>query len=60
MTVNFEPLKVNKMSSLKIYISSHAEAGNIKFGYQVNLIQKVELSPLPKEIVTSLPHNHVI
>ena len=40
-------------------ISSHGEARNTKFGYQVNLIQKVQLGPLPQEVVKSLHHNHM-
>ena len=37
MTVNFELLKVSKMTSLKtLYILSHGEAKSIKFGHQVN------------------------
>ena len=42
MTVNSELLKVSKMTSLKFYIS-HGEARDIKFGQQVNLIQRVSL-----------------
>ena len=57
--MNYELLKVSKMVSLKIYVSSHGEARNIKFGHQVNLIQRVQLGPLSQEIVTSLPHHHV-
>ena len=34
MTINFELLKVSKMTSLRIYISSHGETRNIKFGQQ--------------------------
>ena len=34
MTINFEQLKVSKMTSLRIYISSHGETRNIKFGQQ--------------------------
>ena len=43
-----------------LYITSHGEARNIKFGEQVNLIQKVLLGTPPQEVVTPLPHNHVI
>ena len=57
MTINFKLLKVSKTTSLKI--SSHGEARNIKFGQQVNLIQRVPLGILPQEVVTSLPHNHM-
>ena len=35
MTINFELLKVSKMTSLKIYVISHGEARNIKFGQEV-------------------------
>ena len=41
-------------------ISSHAETRNIKFGQQVNPIERVPLGTLPQEVVTSLPHNHMI
>ena len=37
MTINFELLNVSKMSTLRIYyITSHAEARNIKFEQQGN------------------------
>ena len=36
------------------------EARNIKFGHQVNLIQRIQLGPLPQEVVTSLPYNYVL
>ena len=45
------------MTSLKTYISP--EARNIKFGQQVNFIQRVPLGTLPQEVVHSSPHNHV-
>ena len=57
MSINFKLLKVSKITSLKI--SSHGEARNIKFGHQVNLIQRVPLGTLPQGVVTSLPHNHM-
>ena len=60
MIVDFELLKVSKMTSLNLYISSHREVTNIKFGKQVNFIQRVLLGTLPKQIPTSLSHNHVI
>ena len=44
-----EAAEVRKITCLK-KISSHGEAANIKFGQQVNLIQRV---------VTSLPQNHM-
>ena len=31
-----------------------------QIGHHVNLIQRVQLGPLPHQVVTSLPHNHVI
>ena len=37
----------------------HGEAKNIKFGDQVNLIQRVQLGPLSQKVVASLPHNHM-
>ena len=42
-----------------LYISRHGEARSIKFGQQLNLIQRVPLGTLPQEVLTSLPHNHV-
>ena len=47
------------MTSLKIYISSHGEDRNIKFGEEVNLIQNVPLGAPSQKVVTSLPHNHM-
>ena len=60
-TINFELLKVSKMTCLKIYIyiSSHREARNIKFGHQINIIERVPLGTLPKGVVISLAHNHL-
>ena len=60
MTVNFELLKISKITSLKIYIiSSHREARNIKFGQQVDLIQKISLGAPTQEVLMSLPHDHM-
>ena len=42
-----------------LYIPNHREARNIKFGQQVNLIQRVPLGTPPQEVATSLPYNHV-
>ena len=42
-----------------IYIFSHGEARNIKFGQLINLSQIVLLGTLPQEVVTSLTHNHM-
>ena len=63
-TINFELLellKVTKMTSLKIYvyhISSHREARNIKFGHQINTIERVPLGTPSQTIVMLLAHNH--
>ena len=57
MIMKFELLKVDKITSLKIF--SHVEARNIKFRQLVNLIQRVPLGTLPQEVVTSLPHIHM-
>ena len=46
------------MTRFRIYISSHGEARNIKFGKQVNLIQRIPLGTLLQEVM-SLPSNHV-
>ena len=59
ININFELLKVSKMTNLKIYISSHREARNIKFGQQVNIIEKVPLGTPLLVVVMSLAHNHV-
>ena len=57
--INFEMFKVSKMTSLKIFISSHGEARNIKFGHQINIIERVPLGTLPQAVVMSLAHNHL-
>ena len=59
MAINFELLKVNKMTSLKIYISSHEEARNIKFGEQINFILRVRMGTPTQEEVTSSPPDHM-
>ena len=46
--------------SENLYISSQGEARNIKFGHQVNLIQRVLLGTPPQGVVMLLTHNHVI
>ena len=60
VTTNFELLKVSKMTSLNIstYIQSQ-EAKNIKFGQQVNLIQRVLLGTLTQEVLMSSSHINV-
>ena len=50
-------LEVSKMTSLKFYISPSIKMiETLKFGQEVNLIQKVSLGTLPQEVVTSLPY----
>ena len=46
-------LKVSKMTSLKIYISPHGEARNIKFGHLINIIERVSLGTPPQAVVMS-------
>ena len=58
ININFELLKFSKMTSLKIYISSHGEARNIKLGCLIN-IERVPLGTLPQAVVMSLAHNHL-
>ena len=65
--VNFDLPKVSKMTSLNIYIyvyiyiyiSSHREGRNIKFGHQMNIIQRVSPGSMPQVLVMSLAHNHL-
>ena len=62
MNINFELLKVSKMTNLKtiyICISSHEEARNIEFGRQVNIFERIPLGALPQMVMISLAHNHV-
>ena len=40
-------------------ISSHREARDIKFGHQINIIERVSLDPLPQAVVISLAHNYL-
>ena len=47
------------MATLRIYISSHREARNIKFGHQINIIKKVPLGAPPQAVAVSLAHNHL-
>ena len=59
MNIIFELLIVSKMTSLKIDISSHGEARNIKFGQQVNIIERMAMATPPQVVVMTLAHNHV-
>ena len=63
ININFELLKVGKMTSLNIYISlyisSHGEARNIKFGHLINITERVPLGTLPQAVVMSSAHNHL-
>ena len=55
MNIIFELLNVSKMTSLRIYISPiYGEARNIKFGQQVNIIERVPLGTSPQAVVMSL------
>ena len=69
--VNFDLPKVSKQLSIlnwskqqndqfeNLYISSRGKARNIKFGQQVNFIEKVPFGTPSQEVTTSLPHNHM-
>ena len=57
--INFELLKVSKMTSLKICVSSHEEARNIKLGHLISIIGRVPLGTPPQAVVMSLAHNHL-
>ena len=59
MTIIFNCSKSTNDQFENLYISGHVEARNIKFGQQVNLIQRVPLGSLLQKVVTSLPYNHV-
>ena len=60
MNMIFELLNVSKMSSLRIYISPvYGEARNIKFGQQLNIIERLPLGTPPQAAVMTLAHNHV-
>ena len=56
-TVNCSKQQNDQFENL--YISSHGEARNIKFGQQVNIIERVPLGTPPQVVVMSLAHNHV-
>ena len=57
ITINFELLKVRKMTTLKIY--SHGEARNIEFGHQINIIERVPFGTPSQALVMSLAQNHL-
>ena len=60
MNISFELLKSQQNDQFEnLYISSHGEARNIKFGQQVNITEKVPLATPPREVVMPLVHNHV-
>ena len=59
ININFELLKISKMTSLEIYVSSHGEARNIKFRHQINSIERVPLGTPPQVVVMSLAHNRL-
>ena len=58
ISINFELLKVQNDQFENLYIFSHGEARNIKFGQQVN-IERVPLGTPPQAVVMSLAHNHM-
>ena len=60
VNINFELLKVIKMTSLKSYFSSHGEVRNIKFGHLLNMIERVTLDTPPQAVVMSLAHNQLM
>ena len=59
ININFELFKVSKMTSLKIYFSSHGEDRNIKFGHVINMIERVPLDTPPQLVVMSLAYQHL-
>ena len=42
-----------------MYVSSHGEARNIKFGHQINIIERVPLGTPSQAVVMLLAHNHL-
>ena len=54
MNINFELLQFENLC-----ISSHEEARNIKFGQQVNIIERVPLGFHLQVVVMSLAHNQM-
>ena len=56
-----ERFPLYRMSALGRFhcISSHREARDIKFGHQINIIERVSLGPLPQAVVISLAHNYL-
>ena len=58
ISINFELLKVQNDQFENLYIFSHGEARNIKFGQQVN-IERVPLGTPFQVVVMSLAHNHM-
>ena len=42
-----------------MYIFRHREARNIKFGHQINIIERVPLGTLPQAVLMLLAHNHL-
>ena len=59
--ISLELLKVRKVTSLKICIylvTEKLETSNFKFGYQINIIERVILGTLPQMVAMSLAHNY--
>ena len=69
--VNFDLPKVSKKYLLQTaqsqqndrfenqYISTQGEARNIKFGQQVNIIERISFGTPPQEVVMLLAYNHM-
>ena len=59
MTINLCSKSANDQYE-DLFISNHGEARNNKFKKLINLIQRVPLVIPPKDVVKSLPGNHMI
>ena len=58
-TLTAQSQQNDQFENMYIYISSQVEARNIKFGQQVNIIERVLLGTPLQEEVMSLAYNHV-
>ena len=58
LTINFCSKSANDQFE-DLFISNHGEARNNKFKKLINLIQRVPLVIPPKDVVMSLPRNHM-
>ena len=57
-TSTFNCSRTAKWPIWNLYISSHREARNIKFGQQVNIIERVSLGTPPRTVLMPLAHNY--